>query len=278
MKTTVVLVALVVAAATLAAGAGANGSPYSPGLSYGWPGIALPGRGTNVVAFGMPKSTIVALVRARDGEVLRSTVVRGFYGVPLVTYDGTTGGLSGDGKWVTLSSYGPHPGLEGRTRFTVLSTATLEQRRSLVLRGSWSYDASSPNGSLLYLVQHFKASPSPRYRIRLYDVAAGRLHPTPVVDRLGSEATMRGQPVTRTTSGTGRWAYTLYARKQHPPFVHALDTASRQAYCVDLTSLKLSGQRQWELRLSLESESRLAVKRGARTVALVDTKALKVVG
>jgi hypothetical protein len=277
MKKTIALLALVTAAATLTAGAGANGSPYSPGLSYGWPGVALPETGTNVVAFGMPKSTIVAVVRGRDGKVLRSTVVPGFYGVPLVTYDGTSGGLSGDGKWVTVSSYGPNPGLTGKTSFTVLSTKTLERRRSLVLRGSWSYDASSPDGSLLYLVQHFKAAPSPRYRIRLYDVGAGRLFPAPVVDRLGSEATMRGQPVTRTTSGTGRWAYTLYARKQHPPFVHALDTERRQAYCVDLP-LEIRGQRQWELRLSLASETRLAVKRGVKTVALVDTRTLRVVG
>jgi hypothetical protein len=79
------LFALVLAAAAVTAGgASANGSPYSPGLVYGWSGVGARDSGVRFVAFGMPKSTIVSSVRARDGHVLRSEVVRGFYGVPLV--------------------------------------------------------------------------------------------------------------------------------------------------------------------------------------------------
>ena len=98
--TTVALVAAIVAGV-----ASANGSPYSPGLVYGWNGVGA-GDGVRYVAFGMPKSTIVAAVRARDGRVLRSNVVRGEYGVPLVAYNGTSGGLSGDRKSLVLGSYG----------------------------------------------------------------------------------------------------------------------------------------------------------------------------
>src|SRR4029450_3750994 len=90
------LLTTIVLAAGIAAGvASANGSPYSPGLVYGWSGA---GGGARVrdVPFGMPKPTIVAAVRTRDGRVLRSNVVRGEYGVPLVAYNGTSGGLSGD--------------------------------------------------------------------------------------------------------------------------------------------------------------------------------------
>src|ERR671916_1173097 len=104
MKLAAILTALVAAVALAAAGgAGANGSPYSPGLVYGWPGVAPSERGVHFVAFAMPKSTIVAAVRARDGGVLRQRVVRGSYSVPLVAYDGTSGGLSGDGRVLVLA-------------------------------------------------------------------------------------------------------------------------------------------------------------------------------
>ena len=55
MKRTLAPIAL---AAGIAAGvASANGSPYSPGLVYGWNGVGA-GDGVRYVAFGMPKSTI----------------------------------------------------------------------------------------------------------------------------------------------------------------------------------------------------------------------------
>ena len=136
-----VLVLALAIAAVSAGGAHANGSSYSPGLVYGWSGVGAQGSGVRFVAFGMPKSTIVAAVRPRDGHVLQSKVVQGFYGVPLVTYDGTSGGLSGDGTSLALASYGPYPGQAGKTRFVLLSTRTLGVLRQVVLPGSWSYDA-----------------------------------------------------------------------------------------------------------------------------------------
>src|SRR3990172_11061475 len=63
----------ITAAAITAGGAHANGSPYSPGLVYGWAGVGAQNSGVRFVAFGMPKSTIAAAVRARDGHVVRST-------------------------------------------------------------------------------------------------------------------------------------------------------------------------------------------------------------
>ena len=161
-----VLATICPVAAGIAAGvASANGSPYSPGLVYGWNGVGA-GDGLRYVAFGMPKSTIVAAVRARDGRVLRSKVVRGDYGVPLVAYDGTPGGLSGDGKSLVLGSYGPLPGQSGKTRFLVLDTKTLAPRRAIVLDGSWSFDAVSPTASTLYLTEHLRAGDKPLYRVR----------------------------------------------------------------------------------------------------------------
>ena len=207
------LISVSMLVAAIAAGAGgANGSAYSPGLDYGWKGVRAPAGDVRYVTLGTPKSTVVAAIAVRGGRVLRSRAVRGFYGVPLVAYDGTTAGLSGDGRTLVVSSYGPLPGDAGTTRFLTLRAKSLKPHRHIELRGSWSFDAISPDGSRLYLVEHISAGPSPRYRVRVYDLADGRLLPNAVIDRLVSNAIMGGQPATRATTPDGRWAYTLYAR------------------------------------------------------------------
>ena len=50
---------------------------------------------------------------------------------------------------------------------------------------------------------------------------------------------MAGFPQTRATSPDGRWAYTLYepAERDHPAFIHALDTKRGTAVCIDLDPL-----------------------------------------
>jgi hypothetical protein len=275
MKSSLAVISAALVVATAAGGASANGSPYSPGLVYGWSGVGAREPGVRLVAFGMPKSTIVAAVRARDGRVLRSTVIQGFYGVPLVAYDGTPGGVSGDGRSLVLASYGPMPGSNGTTRFLVLGTRTLAVRRPVVLRGSWSFDAISPDSSTLYLTEHLRAGDDPLYRVRPFDLRAGRLRGA-IVDRLEGEEEMGGAPATRAASTDGRWAYTLYARRGESPFVHALDTARGEAFCVDLP-LRLGYDRQWSLRLSLdESRASLSIGSGGARLATVDTRTWKV--
>jgi hypothetical protein len=262
--------ALAVSAAIAVGTAGANGSVYSPGLAYAWPGVA--GRdGVHYVTLGPSKWTVVAAIRGKDGRVLRTRGIRGFYAVPLVAYNGVAGGLSGDGRSLVLASYGPFPGRPGRTRFAVVSTRTLEVRRTIVLDGAWSFDAVSPDARALFLTEHVRAGDNPLYRIRPFDVRTGRLGDA-VVDRLEGEGEMTGAPVARAASAEGRWAYTLYARRDHEPFVHALDTAKGEAFCIDLP-LDLPYDRQWSLRLRLGQGGRvLSVSHGRQAVATVHTR------
>jgi hypothetical protein len=276
MKPIAVLAALIaVAAAATAGGAGANGSPYSPGLDYGTLGVRERSGDVRYVTFGTPGDwTTIAAISTRGGRVVRSRVVRGFFGVPLVAYDGTTAGLSGDGRTLVLASYGPLPGEPGTTRFRAFRAKTLKQFRYIVLRGSWSFDALSPDGSRLYLVQHITAGPSPKYRVRVYDLAAGRLLPNAVIDRLVSKAIMGGQPATRVTTADGRWAYTLYARRKGKPFVHALDTARRKAFCIDLP-LRLAESEQMRLRMRLRRDE-LTVRLDKAKLAAVDMRSFVV--
>ena len=273
MRFALMLGVAAVAAVLGASAASGNGSPYSPGLTYGWDGVRASGGDVRFVTLGTDRTTVVAAIRVRGGRVVRSWALRGFFGVPLVAYDGTAGGLSGDGRSLVVASYGPAPGDAGSTRFAVLSTRTLRPRRLVELRGAWSYDAVSPDGKLLYLVEHLSAGKNPRYRVRLYDLAAGRLEPGAIVDRIEREAEMRGQPVTRATSADGRWAYTLYARPG-TPFVHALDTARSEAFCIDLPA-RLTVPRQMALRLDAAAEG-LRVVQGRASLATIDTRSFSV--
>jgi hypothetical protein len=274
MKTTFAVFAALVACAISAGGAGANGSPFSPGLDYGWNGVRAPAEEVRYVTLGTPKSTVVAAISVRGGRVVRSRAVRGFFGVPLVAYDGTTAGLSGDGRTLVVASYGPLPGTPGSTRFLALRAKSLKPYRRIELRGSWSFDALSPDGSRLYLVQHITAGPSPKYRVRVYDLVRDRLLPNAVIDRLVSKAIMGGQPVTRVTTSAGRWAYTLYARQKGKPFVHALDTARRKAFCIDLP-LRLGEAEQMRLRMRLRDDD-LAVRLRGEELAVVDMRSFVV--
>lgn len=275
MKRVVLLVVSLLAAGVLAAGAGGNGSPYSPGLVQGWAGVAGD-NGVRYLTLATTRHTIVMAVRVRDGRVLRTNTIRGYYGVPIVTYDGRTGGVSGDGRTLVLSSYGPYPGNAGVTEFVTLDTRSLELRREFELHGSWAYDAVSPDGSTLFLIEYLAAGSSPRYKVRALDAVSGRLAPGAIVDRRDDEVLMRGQPVARVNGSRGRWAYTLYARAARPPFVHALDTVKREAFCIDLP-LNLRLQKQMNLRLSATRNGDLHVRNGAgRTVVVVDTERLSV--
>jgi hypothetical protein len=253
-----------------------DGSPYAPGLVQGADGVVSPDRNLRYVALGTPRSTVVAAIRVRTGRVVRSNVLRGFYGVPIVAWDNSTGGVSGDGRTLVLGSYGPPPGSPGVTRFVVLGTQTLRKLRTLALRGSWAYDAISPDGSKMFLIEYLAAGQNSHYRVRSLDVETGRVDPDPVVDRRDDEVLMRGEPVTRVSSSDERWAYTLYARPRQEPFVHALDTARRHAYCIDLP-LRLGQLEQMQLRLRFaDSGRRLVVRRAGRREAIVDTRSLEV--
>jgi hypothetical protein len=261
------LVALVVAALAVIGSASADAQKGGPAtvLDAGR-GVVAPGGKTRYVTLSTGRQTILSFVQIPGGQVLRWRLLRGYFGVPVVGVDGTTDGVSQDGRTLVLASL-----YDGeRTQFAVVDTKTLKLRR-VAFRGSWSYDAISPDGSLFYLVQYKGLGTSPSYRVRVYDLEARRLFARPVVDADIGERLMFGWSVTRQTSPSGRWAYTLYARQKREPFVHALDTVSRRALCIDLP-LDLKRAEQMALRLSLRGDRTLEVRRGRDTLAALDTQ------
>jgi hypothetical protein len=271
-RSVLVYFAAAVMAAWAAVSAAADGGP-SPAVSFGWNGVLAPGHEVRYVAIPSRDGTVVEAVRVLGGRVVRWNTLPGAFGIPNVAWVGSASGLSADGKTLVLASQAPRA-IHGTTRFVLLKTRTLRAAPMIALRGSYSFDALSPDASTLYLIQYTSGQDYTRYRVRAYDLTKRQLVPGAIVDRREPDEAMTGGAVTRATTPDGRWAYTLYARDGQAPFVHALDTVQRRAYCIDLP---LPANQQWQmtLRLAFHGPSELRVRAGHKTLALVDLEQLE---
>ena len=220
--------------------------------------------------------TVVERLRVRGATIARQRDIRGTFLVPVVAYDSATSGLSADGRTLVLIRPRRQPVLaQKHTKLLVLDATRLTVRREVTLPGDFSFDAVSPDGSRIYLINYLSLTRNnfdpANYKVRAYDVEAGRLDPAPVVDPREPGEKMGGLPVTRLMSPDGRWAYTLYQGSEHP-FVHALDTVGNTARCIDLDRLD-TVRNLFQLRLRLAAQGReLQVVQGNRPLALVDTE------
>src|SRR5256885_7641122 len=96
------------AAVLAACAASAAGGP-SPGVLVGGSGVVSPNGAVRYVAYPRSRSTTVRAIGAHGGQVFRSVELRGRFGVPAVAYDGTTGGVSADGRTLVLTSVATRP-------------------------------------------------------------------------------------------------------------------------------------------------------------------------
>jgi hypothetical protein len=269
-------IAMLVAAAWASTGS-ADGGGISPGVSFDGNGIPSRRGDVRYVTVFAGRGSVVEAVRIRGGVVLRSRFLRGMFGIPFVAYDGSVGGLSHNGRRLVLASVPPnlnHP----VTRFLVLDPRTFRIKARLRLRGNFAFDALSPGGSLMYLIQHLGAPTSGRYAVRAMNLNTRQLYSGAIVDRREPDEKMTGVAVTRVESGDGNWAYTLYSRTNRSPFVHALDTGHRRAFCIDLP-WRSSARWLGSVRMRVSSDGRqLALFTGRKTRAVVDTRTFKVSG
>lgn len=260
--------------ALVAGNAAAGKGGPAPGVVAGWDGAVDVPNAVRYVALPAAKTTAVVAVRTSDGRVLRYSTIRGAFGIPLVAFDGTAEGISRDGRTLVLADVGAN---QKETRFAVLSTATLRLRKAITLPGLWAYDALSPDGRMLYATQYLGTGPNPRYSVRAVSLVTGKPVGGALVDKREPDEEMNGSPWARARSANGAWAYTLYAKPNGTAFVHALDTAHRRAYCVDLP-WRSTTQALSAVRLSLSDGGRSLVlsKAGMGRLALVDTRSFKV--
>ena len=258
-----------------ASAASGDGLPVG-NVDAGPGGIASRAGDVRYLALPAAQDTLALSVRRNGGQVQRSRLLRGRYVVPVVALDGTVDGLSADGR--TLVLIRPRAVFpRARTSFAVLDAQRLRTREIVHLRGDFSFDAISPDGGLVYLIQYTSRRDPTRYDVRAYDTRKGRLLPDPIVDPREPGEEMRGFPITRSFSPDGQWAYTLYDGAGEHPFVHALNTRELTAACIDLDAL--TGRRDLSaLRLDVALDGRefSVVDARRQPVAVVDARSFRV--
>jgi hypothetical protein len=275
MRTRLLALALLTTFVLLPASAKADGLPVID-ENLAWYGASTPpAEGIRYMTFPAGKGTVLAQMDTTSGQVLNSRMLPTRWSVPLVAYDLSTSGLSADGTTLVLIE--PRRGFPRKdTTFTVIGPKSLRTRDTFTLQGDFSFDALSPNGRWLYLVEYVARQDPFRYLVRVYDLERQRLRPEPIIDPREVGDVMRGMPLTRAYSPDGRFAYTLYDGAGEHPFIHALDTVERSARCIDLHSL-MGFQRLGELRLDVsDGGGTIAVALDGKPVALVDTESNEV--
>jgi hypothetical protein len=258
------------AIAALAPPAWGDGLPVAVDTSP--QGVVTSAGDLRYVAIESERRTAVAAVDPNGGTVLRSTFLDGRFTIPAVAYDGSASGLSADrGTLVLIRPRARFP--RRRTSFAVVDPQRMRLRKVVRLRGDFSFDALSPDGSSLFLIQYLSRRDPSQYHVRVYDLRRGRLEPKPIVDPRESAEEMYGYPVTRATSPDGRWAYTLYDSRGEHPFIHALDTRERRAVCIDLDGLDPERLNPYDLRLDVAPGGRTLSVVGKRgPVAIVNAR------
>jgi hypothetical protein len=254
-----------------AAPASADGLPFP--LDASSTGVTNPGGDSRYSTVAAGAGTVVLRTAVDGGTVERSRLLRENFAVPAVAYDGSSSGLSADGKTLVLIK----PRLRfprSKTAFAVLDPQRLRVEKQITLDGDFSFDAISPDGRTLYLIEYVDRRDPTAYQVRAYDLSRQRLIKEPIVDPKAAPVTMGGSPVTLATSPDGRWAYTLYDSldRKRPPFIHALDTETGTAACIDLEGGLIERRRLFRMKLDPSPDgSTLAVLDRGEPVAVVDT-------
>jgi hypothetical protein len=250
----------------------ASGAGPSPGLTQGWDGLA----NGKVRYVSVPTGgwTSIQVINRSGGRVVRHMSLKGTWGIPLVAFDGTAEGLLPDGRTLLLAQ----PLFSGQTlrkttSFALVDVKKMKLRGTIHIKGAFSFDALSPDGHYLYLIEYISPEDPSLYRVRAYDLNRSRLLAKIVADRKSWETGMQGAPVSRTWKEG--WAYTLYGGNARP-FIHALNTRSVEAVCINMP-WKGSPDRLFDYRLGTDGDGHLVVRGPhGRALVVVDRTSFRV--
>jgi hypothetical protein len=187
-------------------------------------------------------STVVRDVVVQPGFPGREIRIDGHWRLPTVGLDPIPAGRSVDGSTIVLVE-GAYNRDAGVSRFAILQhflldavqtagDAPLRLARTIELRGAFEYDALSPNGAILYVVQHLDGDAGGHYQVRAIDVATGVMRDGVIVDKTHPDESMAGSPIAQVRRPDGL-VLTLYRGPEHP-FIHALNSIDAWAVCIDL--------------------------------------------
>jgi hypothetical protein len=248
-----VLAVTALCALGVAAPAAGDGGPPQGGVQ-GWDGLAR--NGVRYVAVPTPGWTSVQVIKQNGGRLLKWMNVKGSWGIPIVTIDSPGDAMLRDNRTLILGEATAGPVLRKHSSFAFVDVRKLRVVRRIRLAGHFTFDAISPEARYLYLTEYFSPSDFALYRVRVYDLKAGRLLKKVVSDRSSWETGMRGWPISRVNRDG--WAFTLYATGGRP-FIHALDTRHAEAVCIDLP-WKTEPKYMWNYRVRLDGDGHLVVR------------------
>jgi DNA-binding beta-propeller fold protein YncE len=173
--------------------------------------------------------TTVGRLDVSRGDDEIGIALAGKWRLPTIGSDPTPVGLSDNDSTVALVETDAAAG-RATSRFAVVDLRGHRAPRVITLRGLFDFDAISPDGSALYVVEHLDANA--RYQVRAVDVATGSLREGAIVDKANPGESMAGWPIEQQRLAGGI-VMTLYRGLEHP-FIHALNTVDGFAICIDL--------------------------------------------
>jgi DNA-binding beta-propeller fold protein YncE len=179
-------------------------------------------------------STTVRELELGQDSPGRSQTIEGEWRLPTVGLDPLPAGVSADGQTIVLVE-ADASATDGVSRFAILSRTFDAEPRIVELEGSFEYDALSPDGTSLYIVEHLAGPPDGHYQVRAVDTASGVLRDGVIVDKRNLDEAMAGYPIAQLRQANG-FVFTLYRGQEHP-FIHALSSPDGWAICIDLPAV-----------------------------------------
>ena len=252
---------------------------------------------------GSPRSTstwdrvVTATVQGAT-TVARDQIVQPGFGGPEVTIDGhwrlpavgldpVPAGRSLDGSTIVLveSAYDPSA---KKSRFAIIEhfmlgavqtagDAPLRLARIVELTGAFEYDALSPDGRILYVVEHLDSEAGGRYQVRAVDVSTGLMRDAVIIDKANPDERMSGSAIAQLRQADGV-VLTLYRGPEHP-FIHALNSKEAWAVCIDLPAGSkddAAAALDWGLTASVDGSAVFAVNASIGLAVDVDPAELAV--
>ncbi|HEY8823386.1 MAG TPA: hypothetical protein VIP07_00710 [Candidatus Limnocylindria bacterium] len=204
-------------------------------------------------------------------------------------------GFSPNGRWLVLVG-----DTGAKSSFAIVDTSLVRLAAYAEVPGPFTYDAISDDGTSLYLIEKItpeRARELPGvnatygYRVRVYDVPAGKMSETLVVDVKLAAATDANNAETRVDgimsgiyqssvpSRDGRWNFSFYYNPARGPFIHVLHLDSRSAFCIlDLPIVSGGSEKRlgWSLALTPSGKTLYAVNGPLGLVSMIDAATLKV--
>jgi hypothetical protein len=245
-----------------------DGAPTGPA----WGSLAT----ATVAADGA--TTKVADVIVQPGGDEMAIELDGAWALPVIGYDPARVGLSADGHTLVLVPVGSAEPDRATSRFAIVPFPPIRggpafEPKILELAGVYDYDAISPDGKVLYVVEHLDAAGDGAYQVRAVDLPSGAMRPDPITDKRNIGEAMAGWPVAQLRVPTGL-VLTLYRGADHP-FIHALMSTEGWAICIDLPAGDdAAAQADWGLAASADWKRIVAVNATRRLAVDIDPSEL----